>query len=82
MRYYKVVSDGYILSIGTGSIGIEISEEEYNEILDIIRSKPAGSDTTDYSLRTDLTWEAYTVEPVDPDIDEAEAYNIIFGGAE
>ena len=81
MRYYKVVSAGYILSIGTGPTGDEITEEEYSEILKVIRNKPAGSDTTDHSLRTDLTWEEYAVEPVDPDIDEAEAYDIIFGGA-
>mgnify|MGYP006992122929 CR=1 FL=1 len=84
MRYYKLISDGYILSIGTGNGGTEITEAEYNEILTIIHNKPAATETTDYRLREDLTWEEYPIDPPDPDpdIDEAEAFDIIFGGAE
>lgn len=84
MKYYKHVQDGYILAIGTGGMGEEITESEYNEILAVIRDKPPRTDTTDYRLREDLTWEEYEVEPPDPDpdIDEAEAWEIVFGGAE
>lgn len=84
MEYYKMLDDGYILAIGTGSGGEEITEAEYNEIMSVILSKPARTDTTDYRLREDLTWEAYPVDPPEPDpeVDEAEAFDIIFGGAE
>lgn len=83
MKYVKTVADGYILAIGTGDAGVEITEAEYNEILSVIRAKPARVGTTDYKLREDLTWEAFEVEP-EPDIgpteyDKAEAYDIMVG---
>lgn len=53
MRYYKVVSDGYIVSVGTGNGGTEITEEEYIFILFTIQNRPDG----DYALKEDLTWE-------------------------
>lgn len=53
MRYYKVVSDGYIVSVGTGNGGTEITEEEYASILSTIQNRPDG----DYALKEDLTWE-------------------------
>ena len=53
MRYYKVVSDGYIVSVGTGNGGTEITEEEYTFILSAIQNRPDG----DYALKEDLTWE-------------------------
>lgn len=78
---YKVTNDDYIFSIGTGDAGEQISETEYNEILAIIHAKPPRTDTTDYRLKTDLTWEPYTVDP-DPDLDDAEVLNILLGGEE
>lgn len=84
MRYYVLTAVGYILSVGTGIGGAEISEAEYNTVLDAIRSKPKGTETTDYRLREDLTWEEYEIEPPDPDpdIDDSELLNILMGGAE
>ena len=83
MRFYKQTSDGYIISIGTGAGGTEITESEYNEIMSAIHSKPETTETLDYQLKDDLTWESFEVEPVtDPDIDETEALDIILGGAE
>lgn len=81
MRYYKNISDGYILAIGTGNGFEEITGAEYEDIKAAIAAKPPRTETTDYRLRADLTWEAYEVEPEpEPDLDDAEAYNIIFGG--
>jgi hypothetical protein len=82
MRFFTVTSDTYILSVGTGNGGTEITEDEYNAILAVIRNKPPATETTDYRLREDLTWEAYPIDPPDPDpeIDDAEVYNILFGG--
>ncbi len=65
MRYYKTISDGYITAIGTGGGGTEITGREYDQIMSVIQSKPPRTDTTDYHLREDLTWEAYE-RPADP----------------
>ena len=81
MRYYKMTDNGYILCIGTGLGGIEITESEYNEILSVIHNKPTGTATTDYHLREDLTWEEYEIPPMpEPDIDDSEALEILLGG--
>ena len=82
MRYYKNVDNGYILSIGTGNGGTKITESEYNEIMSIIQAKPQATETVDYRLKEDLTWESYEVEPLpEPeDIDESEALEILLGG--
>ncbi|MBR2697527.1 MAG: hypothetical protein IKE76_02970 [Clostridia bacterium] len=84
MRKFKIVDSGYLSCIGEGTNGEEITEEEYNTILSVIQSKPPRTETTDYRLREDLAWEEYEVEPPDPDpeIDDAEVYEILFGGAE
>lgn len=84
MRHYKQISNGYILSIGTGPGGTEITETEYNSILSAVQSRPV-SDTQGYRLRSDLTREAYDLppdpEPSDDDeISNEEAFNILIGG--
>lgn len=50
MRYYKQLSDNYILAIGTGSGNTEITETEYNQILSIIQNRPQteGKESKDY----------------------------------
>lgn len=83
MRFYKIIDNGYILRIGTGLDGTEITETEYNEIMSAIQNRPQATETTDYRLKTDLTWESYEREP-DPepepeDSDKAEAYDILMG---
>ena len=81
MEYYKRIENGYILAIGENMGGTEITEAEYNEIRAVIASKPPREGDTDYRLREDLTWEAYTVPPEpEPDLDDAEAFELIFGG--
>lgn len=67
MKYYKTINGGYILSIGTGVGGEEITESEYNEILSEIRNKPTARDGYDYQLKTDLTWEEYAMPPIEPE---------------
>ena len=85
MRYYKQLSDNYILAIGTGNDGEEITEDEYNEIMAIIQSRPTA-EGKGYRLKTDLTWEEYDLPPVpepsdDDEISTDEALNILLGGA-
>ena len=85
MRYYKNISDNYILAIGTGCGGEEISEQEYNEIMFIIRSCP-NEEGKGYQLKADLTWEEYDLPPEpepsdDDEISNGEALDILLGGA-
>lgn len=83
MKYYKIVDDNYILAIGTGNGGTEITEAEYNKILSIIQTRPQSTETTDYRLRVNLTWESYEIEPEpeEDEIDESEALEILLGGS-
>lgn len=84
MRHYKQIVDGYITAIGTGDGYDEITEADFSKIRDIIHNKPPRTETTDYRLREDLTWEEYPIDPPDPDpdIDDAELLDILMGGAE
>lgn len=60
MRKYKDIKNEIIMAVGEGmKNGITISDEEYKEILLIIKNKPTVPDGYDYRLRTDLTWEMY-----------------------
>lgn len=70
MRYYKTIDNGYITAIGTGGGGTEITEREHHQIMTVILTKPPRTETTDYRLKTDLTWESYQrpPEPVVPDV--------------
>lgn len=84
MRYYKLINGDYIIAIGTGAGGTEITAAEYEGIMTVIHNKPQATETTDYRLKTDLTWEEYEVEPPEPaeDVDDSEALEILLGGAE
>ena len=86
MRYYKNVIDGYISSLEkreSHASGKEITEAEYNNILSIIRNKPTAPDGYGYRLTDALEWELYEIPVEDdaPEITEAEALEIILGGA-
>ena len=85
MRYNKQISNNYILAIGTGYGGTEITEAEYNEIMAIIQNRPIA-EGKGYRLKADLTWEEYDLPPVsepsdDDEISTDEALNILLGGA-
>lgn len=85
MRYNKQTFNNYILAIGTGYGGTEITEAEYNDIMAIIQSCPAA-EGKGYRLKTDLTWEEYDLPPEpepsdDDEISNEEAFNILIGGS-
>ena len=83
MRYNKIIENGYIIAIGIGGSGTEITEEEYDEIMAVIQNKPQRTETTDYHLKEDLTWEIFEIEAVDLseiELDPQEALDAIFGG--
>ena len=65
---YKVIIDGYLVSVGTGTGGTEISETEYNDLLSIIHNRPTPSTGFDYKLNADtLTWELVELPPIEDD---------------
>lgn len=74
MRYCKIINGDYLVSIGTGSGGEEIAQEEYENILSIIRDRPTPEAGYAYKLRTDLTWELVEAPVVedDPEANEAD----------
>ena len=84
MRYYKDIQDGFIVAIGTGGGGVEITETEHESILAAISEKPARTDSTDYHLREDLMWEEYErIDPPDESEPSAEeVVDILLGGSD
>ena len=72
MRYYKIVESGYLVVIGTGNGGAEITKEEYENILTVINEKPIAENGYDYRLKEDLTWELYEL-PIIPESDEVSS---------
>ena len=83
MKYFKNIKDNYIAALSTGSGGEEITQEEYEHILSLVRSCPKADHGYQYRLKTDLTWELVELPPedTDPEISESEALDIILGGA-
>ena len=70
--YSKIIEDGYILAVGTGILGEEITESEYNEILSLVHNRPTPPSGFDYKLKADtLTWELVELPPIDDTDDEA-----------
>ena len=83
MRYYKQIEDDYIIAIGTGNGGTEITSEEYDNIMSIIKSAP-HEDGKGYRLKTDLSWEEYEEEPIEVEEEPSaeELLSIITGEQE
>lgn len=74
MRYNKNVQDGYILAIGTGAGGQEITEQEYAAIKAVIDARPTPPEGYGYRLTAAEAWEQYALPPVeDEDEDATEA---------
>lgn len=60
MTYYKVIIDGYIISVGISTSGSGgISKEEYDMLSELLSNRPtAPDDKHEYKLRDDtLEWE-------------------------
>lgn len=75
MRYYVEFADDRIVAVGTGAGGEEITKEEYEHILSVIRSAPTAEQGYAYHLKKDLTWELVELPPApeyDPEATEAD----------
>lgn len=82
-RYYKQIDGDYLIAIGTGPGGEEIAEEEYDEIMAVIRSCPADEPGYTHRLKADLTWEqveAPVIPEDEQEISDEQALEIILGG--
>lgn len=62
----------------------EITAEQYNEILSMIRNRPTAPEGYGYRLTEDLQWELYELPPVeveeDPELSDSEVLSIIVNG--
>lgn len=68
--FYKYINDKYIIGVGTGSGSEEISEQEYNDILDKINNRPKAPKGYSYRLTTSLEWELCEVPKIEPTTEE------------
>jgi hypothetical protein len=70
-QYFKIVEEGYISLVGTGSSDNAITREEYETILSVIHNRPTADPGYTYKLRTDLTWELCEAPPIPEEDEEA-----------
>lgn len=68
--FYKYINNNFIIGVGTGSGGEEISEQEYNSILDKINNRPEAPEGYSYRLTTSLEWELCEVPKIEPTTEE------------
>lgn len=73
MKYFKNIQGGYIAALSTGSGGEEITQEEYEHILSLVRSCPKADTGYQYRLKTDLTWELVEMPVVEEESEATEA---------
>lgn len=66
-------NDGYIISIMRGAKESNISDAEYQAIMDKMNRKPTPPVGYDYRLTVDLEWEMFELpkETDEPETDEA-----------
>ena len=68
--FYKYINDNFIIGVGTGSGGEEITEQEYNNILEKINNRPEAPDGYSYRLTTAMEWELCEVPKIEPTTEE------------
>ncbi len=68
--FYKYINENFIIGVGIGSGGEEITEKEYNSILDKINNRPEAPEGYSYRLNTSMEWELCEVPKIEPTADE------------
>ena len=68
--FYKYIDDKFIIGVGTGSGGEEITEQEYNAILDKINNRPEAPEGYSYRLTTAMEWKLCEVPKIEPTTEE------------
>ncbi len=86
IEFYKVLDEQFISGFGTnGNESVtEISKSEYEQLRTLFAERPTAPSGYAYLLQDDpLEWVLVELPPEpDPDIDDAEALEILLGGAE
>lgn len=80
MRYYKISDDIKIIAVGVGTLGDEISEEEYIEIIHKINDKPKCESGYGCRMNIENEFELYKFPEIREEITDSEALEIITGG--
>ena len=70
------INNGYIISIMHGAKESNISDAEYQGIMDKVNRKPTPQDGYDYRLTVDLEWELFKL-PMETDDDHTDKVQII-----
>lgn len=73
-KYFKNIENEYIRSISTETGEVEISQEEYENLLAVIRNHPDSESGYIFKLRTDLTWERVEAPPIEDEEATEEDY--------
>ena len=69
--FCKYINDKYIIGVGVNSGGgEEITEQEYNAILDKINKRPEAPEGYSYRLTTAMEWELCEVPKTEPTAEE------------
>lgn len=70
--FYKYINDKFIIGVGTGTGAgsEEISEQEYNSILDKINNRLEAPDGYSYRLTTAMEWKLCEVPKTEPTAEE------------
>ena len=79
--FYEIDDGLYVAEIGMGEPpegGYAITEERYTALIESFRYCPICEPGYKARLKTDITWEIGRDE--EQEIDDAEAFDIIFGG--
>lgn len=76
--FVKILDGDYILGVAIASTGIEIGEQEYNELTEIFHTMPTAREGYEYKLTEEREWVEIPIDP-DPEIDDSEALSIMLG---
>ena len=64
MKYFKNIENGYVVSISTQHGQTEITKEEYENILQLIKTIPQADEGYEYRIKEDLSFEKIKIEIV------------------
>ncbi len=62
MKYFKNIENGNIVSLSTGQGQKEITKDEYDNILSVVKTAPTADAGYRYDLKENLTWEKVKIE--------------------
>ena len=79
MRFTKIIVEGFILGLAIANKGVEITEQEYNELTEIFHAMPTPREGYEYKLTADREWVEVPLD-IDPELDDTEALDILLGG--